>query len=248
MPARAYQYKPQRPGPRREPVICPNSECGKVYQVETNSLGRVGRIVRCRACDSQWWDFSTAREDRSNPVLDSDFPRKLKLYLNHLPADVKHQSKKSTHAIKSFLIRHGLAKDAVGHANGIKVNLTQHKNTEFMWDVVSKVESTIHPDDDLDLLFVAESENHAHIDKILEDANKLPIARADLRLMFFRANDSQTLESYFERLLGLFQRHRKTQTDDVYILAGMDMQSLAYEVRKLTMRRKGSNVSPWEKY
>ena len=247
MPTRAYQYKPQRPGPRREPIICPN--CGKTYQVESASLGRIGRFVRCDGqCKERWWDFSAIREDGSNPVLDGDFPRKLKLYLNHLPADVKHQSPKSTHAIKSFLIRHGLARDAVGHANGIKVNLTKHRNTEFLWDAVSKVESTINPDDDLDLLFVAESENQPHIDKILEDANKLPIARADVRLMFFRANDPQTLETYFERLLGLFHRHRKTQVDDVYILAGMDMQSLAYRVRKLTMRRPGSNVSPWQEY
>ena len=246
MAARAYQYKPQRPGPRREPIVCPN--CAQIYQVESSSLGRVGRVVRCKACESRWWDASAIHEGGANPIVDGDFPRKLKLYLNHLPADVKHQSKRSTHAIKSFLIRHGLAKDAVGHANGIKVNLPRHRATEFMWDVAAKVESTIHPDDDLDLLFVAESENHAHIDKILEDANKLPIARADVRLMFFRASDAQTLESYFERLLGLFQRHKKTQVDDVYILAGMDMQSLAYDVRRLTMRRKGSNVTPWERY
>jgi hypothetical protein len=95
-------------------------------------------------------------------------------------------------------MREGRGEGAVGYANGIKVDLKYFKNVEFLWDVVAKVESPTHPDEDYDLTFVAESENQILIEKILEDANKLPIARADARLMFFRAND-QTQREYFFR-------------------------------------------------
>lgn len=249
MAALAAQRKLQSPATRWETIVCPN--CDKTYQVDSNSLGRNGRQVRCTSCRAQWTDVSTAREPYEigmNPVLSFDFPRKLSIYLNGLPADVKRHSKPSTHAIKSFLIRHGVAEGAVGHANGIKINLSQHRSTEYLWDVVSKVEHPKHPREDLDLLFVAESENHTHIDKIIEDANKLPIVRADLRLMFFRANDPPQLGQFFDRLHRLFQEHRKSQFGDMYLLAGMDMQTLTYSVRKLTIRRQQSNVSPWQEF
>ncbi len=113
---------------------------------------------------------------------------------------MKQNSSKSTHAIKSFLMRNGLASGAVGYTNGIKVDLQRFRNTEFMWDAVAKVPSVEYPGEDTDLLFVAESENQPHIDKILEDANKLPIVRADVRMMFFRANDPGQLELHFDKL------------------------------------------------
>jgi hypothetical protein len=31
-------------------------------------------------------------------------------------------------------------------------------------------------------------------------------------------------------------------------MAGMDMQTLAYAVRKLTLQRAGSNMNPWEEF
>jgi predicted Zn finger-like uncharacterized protein len=245
IPAAAKRLTPGPSAPRREAVVCPN--CDKTYQIAADWLGAVGRKVRCKSCTTEW--FVTSHEDHdtgTNPVLAPAFPYKMKLYLNGLPEHVKLHSKKSTHAIKSFLIRHGLPRDAIGHANQIKVNMPQHRNTEFLWDVVSKVEHPQHPREDHDLLFVAESENHIHIEKIVEDANKLPIVRADARLMFFRAANETFLETYFERLRELFQRHRKSEIGDVYILAGMDIKSLEYNVRKLTIRRERSNESPWE--
>ena len=249
MPAQAIQRAPQPAAVRREPLVCPN--CGQIYQVDPRSIGRSGRKVRCPACEAHWFDVSAVRADYEigvNPILGVSFPDKLKRYLNGLPDGVKQDSGKSTHAIKSFLIRHGLADGAIGHANGIKVNLPQHRNSEFMWDVVSKVESRTHPGEDHDLLFVAESENQAIIGKILEDATKLPIVRADARLMFFRAPNAKQLELYFDRLHGLFKQHRKTAMGDVYMLAGMDMQTGTYRVRKLTIRREMANVSPWEEF
>jgi hypothetical protein len=50
----------------------------------------------------------------------------------------------------------------------------------------------------------------------------------------------------FDRLHDLFKRHRKSEAGDVYIVAGVDMQTLAYAVRKLTLQRAGSNINPWE--
>src|SRR5262249_50261934 len=152
-----------------------------------------------------------------NPVLQPDFPRKLKRYLNGLPNQIKQHSAKSTHATKTFLMREGLGGDAVGYANGIRVQLQKFKNVEFLWDAVAKIPSPSHPDEDYDLAFVAESENQVQIEKILEDANKLPIVRADARLMFFRATDAEQREYFFERLQGLFERHRKSEPGDVYI-------------------------------
>ena len=181
-------------------------------------------------------------------MLNPEFPCRLKLYLNGLPDAVKRSSPKSTHAIKTFLMREAIGKGAIGCANGIKVNLKNVKSSEFLWDAVGKVPNISYPGEDYDLTFVAESENQIDVNKIIEDANKLPIARADVRLMFFRANDPAQCGQFFDRLFGLFSGHRKSQPDDVYILAGMDMQTMTYAVRRLTIQRQGSNVNPWEEF
>ncbi len=145
-------------------------------------------------------------------------------------------------------MREGLGNGAVGYANGVKIDLQHFRNVEFLWDAVAKIESPSHPGEDYDLTFVAESENQVLIEKILEDANKLPIVRADVRMMFFRANDPAQRNYFFDRLHGLFKRHRKTEPGDTYIMAGMDMQTWSYVVRKLTIRREGANESPWEEF
>jgi predicted Zn finger-like uncharacterized protein len=232
-------------------IVCPNTKCGRTYEVERVPLGPNGRQVRCDSCRTVWFQSPAKPESNgraANPVLSDEFPRKLKQYLNGLPDGVKRQSARTTHAIKTFLMKEGVNDQAVGHANGIKVNLPHFRNVEFLWDAVGKVPNPEFPGEDLDLTFVAESENQIGIERILEDAIKLPIVRADARLMFFRANDLKQLEYFFERLQRLFERHRKTQIGDIYILAGMEMRTLIYFVRKLTIRREFSNVSPWEKF
>ena len=233
------------PAARREQIICP--ECGLAYELDAGSLGSNGRRVRCPKCTTVW--FESAAETNGgvgNPVLGRHFPRRLKLYLNGLPDKVKKSSPKSTHAIKTFLMRDGLGDGAVGYANGIRVNLKNVKTAEFLWDAVGKVPSKSYPGEDYDLTFAAESENQIDINKIIEDANKLPIVRADVRLMFFRANDPGQCKLFFDRLHDMFKRHRKTEPGDIYVMAGMDMQTLTYVVRKLTIRREGSNENPWE--
>jgi predicted Zn finger-like uncharacterized protein len=232
---------------RREHIVCPN--CQKGYFVEARLLGAGGRAVRCQKCGAKWFDCAPElQENGANPVLSPRFPGKLKAYLNGLPDGVKHNGPKSTHAIKTFLMREGRGEGAIGYANGIKVDLNHFKNVEFLWDAAAKVESPSHPGEDYDLTFVAESENQIHIDKILEDANKLPIVRTDARLMFFRANDPKQREYFFDRLGGLFARHRKSEPGDIYIMAAMETQSWTYAVRKLTLRQEGSNVNPWEEF
>jgi predicted Zn finger-like uncharacterized protein len=247
----AQTAKRIQPGPvaaRQEHIVCP--VCDAPYDVDSAKLGRDGRRVRCLKCTNVWYAPTASEPDGNggNPVLSPDFCRKLKMYLNGLPNPVKQSGPRSTHAIKTFLMREGRGEDAVGYANGIRVHLEHFRNVEFLWDAVAKRPSPTHPGEDYDLTFVAESENQILIEKILEDANKLPIVRADARLMFFRANDPKQREYFFERLLGLFARHRKTQTGDIYIMAGMDMQTSSYAVRKLTIRRAGSNESPWEEF
>ena len=208
--------------------------------------------MRCKSCDSVWFEPPIGNSERiengDNPVLSPHFPSGMKDHLNSLPEKVKRSSPKSTHAIKSFLMRQALGNGAVGYANGIKVNLKNVRPAEFLWDAAAKVPSESYPGEDCDLTFVAESENQVDINKVIEDANKLPIARADVRLMFFRANDAAQCGQFFERLRELFERHRKTQPGDVYIIAGLDMQTLSYAVRKLTIGREGSNESPWEEF
>ena len=234
---------------RKERLCCPN--CERAYEVDASWLGADGRRIRCPSCQSVWFEFppGLGREGgATNPVLRPAFPLKLRVYLNALPEPVKRNSAKTTHAIKSFLMREGLGAGATGYANGIRVDLRHFKNSEFLWDATGKVRSPDHPDEDIDLTFVAESENQIQIEKILEDANKLPIVRADARLMFFRANDRRGLDYAFERLFGLFTRHRKSEPGDVYVLAGIETQTLTYVVRKLTIPRELANASPWEEF
>jgi predicted Zn finger-like uncharacterized protein len=232
--------KAEAPG---DSIFCPR--CAKAYRVETGSLGAEGRQVRCTPCKSVW--FEPPKDGTSAArVLSRHFASKLKLYLNYLPQPVRQNSAKTTHAIKSFLMREGPDGGAIGQANGIRIQLPHFKNSEFLWDAAVKTPSQEFPGEDLDLIFVAESENQVEIDKIIEDANKLPIVRADARFMFFRARDGEQLEYVFGRLRELFERHRKTEHGDVYVMAGLNLATLSYAVRKLTIRRDRSNVSPWE--
>jgi len=234
---------------RTEHIVCP--ECDKRYDIDAVALGRHGRRVRCPNCRSVWFESSAAEaapDGGANPVLGPHFPRRLSRYLNGLPENVKRSSPRSTHAIKTFLMREGVGDGAVGYANGIKVDLQRCKNVEFLWDAVAKVESPSYPGEDYDLAFVAEAENQALIEKLIQDANKLPIVRADARLMFFRANDAEQRDYFFDRLRGLFERHRKSELGDVYILAGMETAGLTYLVRRLTIRREGANESAWEDF
>jgi hypothetical protein len=145
-------------------------------------------------------------------------------------------------------MRYAVGQGAIGFANGIRVNLENVKTVEFLWDAVGKVLNESYPGEDYDLTFAAESENQPDVNKIIEDANKLPIVRADARLMFFRANDPPQCLQFFDRLHDLFRRHRKSEVGDIYILAGMDLHTLTYMVRKLTLQRPGSNISPWEEF
>ncbi len=234
---------------QKERLSCP--DCGRTYEVAAGSLGPEGRRVKCPSCQSVWVEFPPGlgrEQGAGNPVLRRGFPFRLRVYLNGLPEAVKRNSGKTTHAIKSFLMREGLGAGTTGYANGLRVDLRHFKNSEFLWDATGRVRSPDHPDEDVDLAFVAESENQPAIEKILEDANKLPIVRADARLMFFRANDRRGLDYAFERLFGLFSRHRKSEPGDVYILAGLDAQALTYVVRKLTIPREMANASPWEEF
>src|ERR1700683_271123 len=99
---------PSRPS-RQEPIICPN--CGKTYQIDAASLGRAGRSVRCQACASEWFEppFDSERgRTNGNPALSPTFPHWMKENLKRLPDQVKRSSTKSTHAIKSFLMRYAV--------------------------------------------------------------------------------------------------------------------------------------------
>jgi predicted Zn finger-like uncharacterized protein len=229
----------------RGQIFCPS--CTRAYRIESGSIGPEGRQVRCTPCDLTWFEPPKGGRSKAR-VLSPYFAAKLKLYLDCLPEHVRENGGKMTHAIKSFLMREGPTGGSIGYANGIRVQLPHFKNAEFMWDAAAKTPSPQFPGEDLDLIFVAESENQIEIDKIIEDANKLPIVRADARFMFFRAHDPRQLEYTFDRLRELFQRHKKSEMGDVYILAGLDMASLAYAVRKLTIRRDRSNVSEWEAF
>jgi predicted Zn finger-like uncharacterized protein len=247
----AKTAKRSDPGPtvRRERIACPN--CRRSYQIEAGWLGASGRSVRCQGCGSQWFEPPIGSEHENgggNPVLEVEFPNRLKQYLNGLPESVKSNSPRSTHAIKTFLMRYAVGQGAIGFANGIRVNLENVKTVEFLWDAVGKVLNESYPGEDYDLTFAAESENQPDVNKIIEDANKLPIVRADARLMFFRANDPPQCLQFFDRLHDLFRRHRKSEVGDIYILAGMDLHTLTYMVRKLTLQRPGSNISPWEEF
>jgi len=182
----------------------------------------------------------------SNPALDQQFSNKLSRFLNGLPSDVKRSGSKSTHAIKTFMLSNGVSQGSEGWANQIKQALNNIVDVEFLWDITGRTRNPDNPMEYNDLTFVAESENKPQLKPILDDAAKLPIARTDVRLMFFRANDAEQLEMFFSELARFFKSHRRTEVGDIYILAGMNNANGRYSVRKLTIRRDRSNVPEWE--
>jgi len=181
-----------------------------------------------------------------NPILEPHFSHKLSRYLNGLPDNIKRSAGKSTHAIKTFLIENGVGEGAQGWTNQIKTKLAKFVDVEFLWDVCGRVQSPDNPMQFTDLTFVAESENRPQLKYILEDAAKLPIVRTDVRLMFFRANDQQQLETYFSELAVFFREHRRTEVGDVYLMAGQNLATGRFSVRKLTIRHERTNSPEWE--
>jgi hypothetical protein len=181
-------------------------------------------------------------------MLGPEFPRKLKSHLNVLPESVKRESGRTTQAIRSFLVTEGVGQRVIGSANGFKADLPHLSNVEILRDAPSKKPSVAYPAENLDLTLVAESENQIDIERALKDAVNLPLARADVRLMFFRATGLERLNFAFEKLRHVFERHKNTQVGDIYILAGMESRTLLYFVRKLTIRSQFSNATPWEEF
>src|SRR5579862_2433005 len=109
--AAVARRKVEAPG---EHIVCPR--CAKAYRIDAGSLGADGRQVRCKPCEIVWFEPPKGEASAAR-VLSPHFASKLKLYLNHLPRHVRESSTKTTHAIKSFLMREGPTGDAVGHAN-----------------------------------------------------------------------------------------------------------------------------------
>lgn len=181
-----------------------------------------------------------------NPVLDPQFANRLSRHLNALPPDVLKKGKKATHRIKSFLVEHGVSEEAQGWANQIKMSLRRHVNREFLYDVSGRVQHPDHPMEHNDLTFVAESENRPEWRFILEDAEKLPIVRTDVRLFFFRASDQESLDHFFKEVMRVFREHKRTEVGDRYIICGLDMSCWKYRVRTLTIRDRKANAADWE--
>jgi len=183
-----------------------------------------------------------------NPILDPAFSHNLKSYLNSLDPNVKKNSKKTTHAIKSFLMEKGLNEETIGWANQIRARIKNFKNREFLFDAAGCVHNANFPSECIDLTFIAESENDPRIEKILFDANKLPIVRTDVRLMFFKANDRDELEHHYDRLYQLFKNHRRSELGDIYIISGQNKNTGQYYVRKLTIKQEKANSAEWEEF
>jgi hypothetical protein len=181
-------------------------------------------------------------------MLSPAFPRQLKNHLNELPESVKRDSERTTGAIRSFLVTEGVGQRVIGSANRFKADLPHLGNVEILGDTPAKKPSVAYPGENLDLTLVAESDNQVDIERALKDAVDLPLARADVRLIFFRATGLEKLNFAFEKLRQVFERHKNTQVGDIYILAGMEARTLLYFVRKLTIRSQFSNASPWEEF
>jgi predicted Zn finger-like uncharacterized protein len=232
-------------------ISCPDPACGKACVTTRESLGPSGRQVRCPFCKTVWFQSPialVAEAHRANPMLSPEFPRKLKSHLNGLPESVKRESERTTHAIRSFLMTEGVGQRVIGSANRFKADLPRLSNVEILGDATSRKPSVAYPAENLDLTLVAEFENQIDIERALKDAVNLPFARADVRLMFFRATSLEKLNFAFEKLRHVFERHKNTQVGDIYILAGMESRTLLYFVRKLTIRSQFSNATPWEEF
>jgi len=180
-------------------------------------------------------------EGYGNPALAEGFGLELLDYLNNLPESVLSKRKNTTHAIKTFLVENIVRPNTIGFANQIKVNLKRFVSKEWMWDVVVKMPDPDYQDEDRDLWIVAESEQDPRIRKILQDANKLPVVRCDVRFMFFRANDAEQLTEHLHRLYGLFQKHRRSETGDRYVLAGLDNKTLQWRVVIYEVNKQGNS-------
>src|ERR1700683_1400204 len=230
-------------------IFCPRCN-NKSFPVEVDQLGPDGHRVRHQECQTAW-DEPPITNSKER-VLSPFFASKLKLYLNNLPGDVKAKNKSSTQAIKTFLIREGFLSDSIGYARDIEPRQSNFRSGEFIWDVACLVPNAEYGGSDKpgrvnqDLIFVAESENDVRRHEIFKDATKLPKARADVRFMIFRADDAEELKGVFDDLRKFFRGHKKTQVGDVYIMAGMDKETLAYDVGKLTVPRPGANWDGWE--
>jgi hypothetical protein len=71
-------------------------------------------------------------------------------------------------------------------------------------------------------------------DAIVNDFEKLLVARADLKVMVFERDDPATVQQTVERLTALERSFERRQTDDVYLLVGRNYKTSTFAGYRLT--------------
>ena len=125
-----------------------------------------------------------------------------------------------THAVKSELYAAGQALEYYVCTSGV----AQANHGEWLFDQVW-INWPPTPRQLKRIGLVVECEWRQAQDDILDDFEKLLVARADVRLMIFQAPTAEEVADLFARLRTATQGFSQHQSGDYYMLAGYDRQA-----------------------
>lgn len=77
---------------------------------------------------------------------------------------------------------------------------------------------------------------------VLDDFEKLLVARADLRVMIFQAPDADALSEIFRQLTEAERRCETRVAGDNYLLCGYDNQRCRFDFREIGLARQGERL------
>lgn len=142
--------------------------------------------------------------------------------------------KESTKEVKTKLCQTGRCLDYRVAARDVDDNDRDDK--EWLFDVVW-MSLAWKPRRQLERIYLAVESEWGNCGDILDDFEKLLVARSDVRLMIFQASNEVEVRKMFDLLEREAQGFEQSQAGDCYLLAGYDLRNSTFRWREFQVGR-----------
>ncbi len=113
----------------------------------------------------------------------------------------------------------------------VRVSKTERNKSEWLFDMVWFASKDGYIDH---VYLVLESEFEPRIYNLIEDFNKLLVARADIRIMIFTRRKTYQVEETFSDIEKRIKSFSQTKPGDTYFLYGLSWQDGGFHERIVT--------------
>jgi hypothetical protein len=132
-----------------------------------------------------------------------------------------------------FVCSHGFGHAAWSEGKDCGEWLHDQTWLDYNWDITPR---------QLKRMVMALESEWGNAGDILDDFEKLLVARADLRVMIFQADDADALSEIFRQLTEAERRCETRVAGDNYLLCGYDNQRCRFDFREIGLARQGERL------